>query len=53
MIVRGLALHHVQLGNLKFLMFRELGVALINGLVWGGLIGISPGCSMATGRWAR
>src|SRR5471030_1500454 len=34
MIVRGLALHHVQVGNLKFLMFRELGVALINGLVW-------------------
>lgn len=40
MIVRGLALHHVQLGNLKFLMFRELGVALINGLVWGGLMGV-------------
>src|SRR5476649_830476 len=40
MIVRGLALHHVQVGNLKFLMFRELGVALINGLVWGGLMGI-------------
>jgi len=40
MIVRGLALHQVQLGNLRFLMFRELGVSLINGLVWGGLMGI-------------
>jgi len=40
MIVRALALHQVQLGNLKFLIFRELGVALINGLVWGGLMGI-------------
>ena len=40
MIVRGLALHHVQLGNLKFLMFRELGVAIINGVVWGGIMGI-------------
>jgi len=40
MIVRGLALHQIQLGNLRFLMFRELGVSLINGLVWGGLMGI-------------
>jgi len=40
MIVRGLALHQIQLGNLPFLLFRELGVALINGLVWGGLMGI-------------
>jgi len=40
MIVRALALHQVQVGNLRFLIFRELGVALINGLVWGGLMGI-------------
>lgn len=40
MIVRALALHQVQLGNLSFLLFRELGVALINGLVWGGLMGV-------------
>lgn len=40
MIVRALALHQVQVGNLKFLIFRELGVALINGLVWGGLMGV-------------
>ncbi|AKA37922.1 magnesium transporter [Yersinia ruckeri] len=42
MIVRALALHHIQLGNgnLSFLMMRELGVALINGLVWGGMMGI-------------
>ncbi|CNB48300.1 putative divalent cation transport protein [Yersinia frederiksenii] len=40
MIVRALALHHIQQGNVTFLMFRELGVALINGLVWGGIMGV-------------
>lgn len=40
MIVRALALHQVQLSNLPFLIVRELGVALINGLIWGGLMGI-------------
>ncbi|MGC6387685.1 magnesium transporter [Ewingella sp. S1.OA.A_B6] len=40
MIVRALALHQLQVGNLKFLIFRELGVAMINGLVWGGLMGV-------------
>lgn len=40
MIVRGLALHQVQLGNMPFLLLRELGVALINGLIWGGLMGV-------------
>lgn len=40
MIVRALALHQLQVGNLKFLVFRELGVAMINGLVWGGLMGV-------------
>jgi magnesium transporter len=41
MIVRALALHHIQQGNVTFLMLRELGVALINGLVWGGIMGIA------------
>ncbi|WP_369790027.1 magnesium transporter [Rouxiella sp. WC2420] len=40
MIVRGLALHQVQLSNMPFLLLRELGVALINGLIWGGLMGV-------------
>ncbi|MGL6153202.1 MAG: magnesium transporter, partial [Aeromonas sobria] len=39
MIVRALALQHIQAGNLSFLLVRELGVALINGLVWGGIMG--------------
>ncbi|WP_195994854.1 magnesium transporter [Citrobacter portucalensis] len=39
MIVRALALQNIQLGNLTFLILREMGVALINGLVWGGIMG--------------
>jgi magnesium transporter len=39
MIVRALALQHIQPGNFSFLIFREMGVALINGLVWGGIMG--------------
>lgn len=39
MIVRALALHQVEPGNFTFLIGRELGVALINGLCWGGIMG--------------
>mgnify|MGYP006181094789 FL=1 len=41
MIVRALALQHIQAGNVSFLLWRELGVALINGLVWGGTMGLA------------
>ncbi|MEY8713071.1 magnesium transporter [Mangrovibacter phragmitis] len=40
MIVRALALQQVQPANFMFLLFREMGVALINGLIWGGLMGV-------------
>ena len=39
MIVRALALQYIQPGNFSFLILREMGVALINGLVWGGIMG--------------
>ena len=39
MIVRALALENIQPGNFSWLIFREMGVALINGLVWGGIMG--------------
>jgi len=39
MIVRALALHQVEPGNFSFLFMRELGVALINGLFWGSIMG--------------
>ena len=40
MIVRALALHQVEPGNFSFLIVHELGVALINGICWGGIMGI-------------
>jgi len=40
MIVRAVALHQLEAGNARFLLLRELGVALINGLVWGGVMGL-------------
>ncbi len=39
MIVRALALRQVEPGNFSFLFLRELGVALINGILWGGIMG--------------
>ena len=40
MIVRGIAMGQVQEDALTRLLKKEMGVALINGLVWGGLLGV-------------
>ncbi len=40
MIVRALALDQVGLASARRLLRKELGVALVNGLVWGGVIGV-------------
>jgi magnesium transporter len=40
MIVRAIAMGQVQPDALSRLLRKELGVALINGLVWGGLLGL-------------
>jgi len=39
MIVRALALGRLNPENMRKLFAKEIGVALINGLVWGGLLG--------------
>ncbi|MFV9685150.1 magnesium transporter [Pseudomonas sp. NY15367] len=39
MIVRAMALDQVGTGNTKRLLRKELGVSLINGILWGGVIG--------------
>jgi magnesium transporter len=43
MIVRAIAMGQVQPSAWRRLILKELGVALINGLVWGGVIGIFAG----------
>jgi magnesium transporter len=40
MIVRGIALDQVGTGNTSRLLRKELGVSLVNGLLWGGVIGL-------------
>lgn len=40
MIVRAIAMGQVQHDALPRLLRKELGVALINGIVWGGLLGV-------------
>jgi magnesium transporter len=40
MIVRGLALGQISGNNMNSQLNKELGVALINGLLWGGVLGI-------------
>lgn len=40
MIVRGLALGQINTHNMKSLIAKELGVALLNGLLWGSVLGV-------------
>ena len=40
MIVRGLALGQISGSNMSSQVNKELGVALINGLIWGGVLGV-------------
>lgn len=40
MIVRGLALGQISIHNANSLIKKEMGVALLNGLIWGGVLGL-------------
>jgi len=40
MIVRGIALGQVASHNMKSLLQKELGIALLNGLIWGSVLGV-------------
>ncbi len=40
LVVRGLALDHIHRDNLGYLALKELGIALINGLLWGSVMGV-------------
>lgn len=40
MIVRGLALGQIASHNMKSLIKKEMGVALLNGLLWGSVLGL-------------
>ena len=38
-VIRGLALNQVEGGNTSYLIYKELMVSLLNGLMWGGIMG--------------
>ncbi len=40
LVVRGLALGIINKSNAKRILVKELGVALLNGTVWGGVMGV-------------
>lgn len=39
LIIRGLALQQINTNNFKYLFFKELAIAFLNGLLWGSVIG--------------
>ena len=39
MIVRAIALGQVSVTHLRQLLFKEIGVAILNGILWGGVLG--------------
>src|SRR5690606_1757212 len=39
LIIRGLALGQVQWSNARWLLFKEIGVGGLNGLIWAGIVG--------------
>ncbi|GAB4171333.1 MAG: magnesium transporter [Rhodocyclaceae bacterium] len=41
LIVRAMALGQLQVAHARQLFRKEMGVALVNGLVWGGLLGLA------------
>jgi magnesium transporter len=40
MLVRALALGQITAGNARKLFAKEIGVSLLNGLIWGGIVGL-------------
>lgn len=40
LIIRGLALNQVHAGNLRFLVLKEMGIGLMNGALWGSVMGV-------------
>ena len=40
MIVRALALGQITAANARMLFVKEIGVSVVNGLIWGGVVGL-------------
>ncbi len=51
LVVRGLALDQIRAASALHLVRKELIVSLLNGLLWGTVIGLFAGSSMRQPRW--
>ncbi|HHW65452.1 MAG TPA: magnesium transporter, partial [Rhodocyclaceae bacterium] len=40
LVIRGLALRQVQKGNVRVLLSREIGVSILNGLLWAAVVAV-------------
>ena len=40
LLIRGMALNQLHSGNLRYLALKELGVGLVNGALWGAVMGL-------------
>ena len=43
LFIRGLALHHIKNDNIGYLVGKEVGIATVNGLLWGSVMGLVTG----------
>jgi len=41
LVIRGMSIGHISSNNFRWLVFKELGVSLLNGLMWAIIIGFS------------
>jgi magnesium transporter len=40
LVIRGLVLGQISNTNLRYLVYKELSISLLNGLLWGGVLGL-------------
>ncbi len=50
LVIRGLALGHLEQGNTRVLLFKEIGVALLNGILWALVVALLS--VLWFGNWA-
>ena len=41
LVIRGMSIGHISSNNFRWLVFKELGVSLLNGLLWALVVGLS------------
>jgi magnesium transporter len=50
LVIRGLALDQINTGNFNRLLFKEIGISLLNGLIWGSVVGFFA--YLFYGKWS-